>query len=182
VKIASLLAAPGTSIFRPIRRAPALEADVEGRCRDADHGCRREWRAVRRYQLKLNSYDPVSTLNSPTRLQRPALRTSRREGGAAALRQNRCSGRRRQHPDAGGVQPTPTRSLCKSPTRPATAWRIQSENSGQRFCHGHQRYGCGGGYELALATDHIILAPMTARRRWRCRKWPLLAVLPGPAG
>jgi benzoyl-CoA-dihydrodiol lyase len=56
-----------------------------------------------------------------------------------------------------------------------------SENSGQRFITVVNGSAAGGGYELALATDHIILADDGASAV-ALPEVPLLAVLPGTGG
>src|SRR3569832_1520584 len=56
-----------------------------------------------------------------------------------------------------------------------------SENSGQRFITVANGSAAGGGYELALATDHIILAD-DGSSAVALPEVPLLAVLPGTGG
>src|SRR3569832_2144418 len=56
-----------------------------------------------------------------------------------------------------------------------------SENSGQRFISVINGTAAGGGYELALATDHIIMADDGAAAV-ALPEVPLLAVLPGTGG
>src|SRR5205823_9177025 len=56
-----------------------------------------------------------------------------------------------------------------------------SENSGQRFITVVNGTAAGGGYELALATDHIVLADDGAAAV-ALPEVPLLAVLPGTGG
>src|SRR3569832_936480 len=56
-----------------------------------------------------------------------------------------------------------------------------SENSGQRFISVINGTAAGGGYELALATDHIILAD-DGSAAVALPEVPLLAVLPGTGG
>ena len=56
-----------------------------------------------------------------------------------------------------------------------------SENSGQRFITVVNGTAAGGGYELALATDHIILAD-DGSASVALPEVPLLAVLPGTGG
>jgi len=43
--------------FRPTRRATGIGAGCRRRCRDADHGRRRERRLFRRLSAQANSYD-----------------------------------------------------------------------------------------------------------------------------
>src|SRR6202007_1935113 len=56
-----------------------------------------------------------------------------------------------------------------------------SENSGQRYIAVVNGTAAGGGYELALATDHIMLADDGAAAV-ALPEVPLLAVLPGTGG
>ena len=134
------------------------------------------------YQLKLNSYDLGVDIELADAVQRLRFEHPEVKVGGAALRQEPGVLRRRQYPHAGRVRPMPTRSIsANSPTRPATAWRIPSENSGQRFITVVNGTAAGGGYELALATDHIILADDGAAAV-ALPEVPLLAVLPGTGG
>ena len=134
------------------------------------------------YQLKLNSYDLGVDIELADAVQRLRFEHPRGEGGAGALGQEPGVLRRRQYPHAGRARRMRTKSIsANSPTRPATAWRIPRENSGQRFITVVNGTAAGGGYELALATDHIILADDGAAAV-ALPEVPLLAVLPGTGG
>ena len=61
------------------------------------------------------------------------------------------------------------------------AWRTRARNSGQKYLCAIRGTAAGGGYELALATDHIMLAD-DGNSTVSLPELPLLAVLPGTGG
>src|ERR1700753_890672 len=69
-------------------------------------------------------------------------------------------------------------NFCKFTNETRNGLEDSSENSGQRFVAVINGTAAGGGYELALATDHIILADDGAAAV-ALPEVPLLAVLPG---
>jgi benzoyl-CoA-dihydrodiol lyase len=72
-------------------------------------------------------------------------------------------------------------NFCKFTNETRNGLEDSSENSGQRFITVVNGTAAGGGYELALATDHIILADDGAAAV-SLPEVPLLAVLPGTGG
>src|SRR6201986_3318844 len=72
-------------------------------------------------------------------------------------------------------------NFCKFTNETRNGIEDSSENSGQRFISVVNGTAAGGGYELALATDHIILADDGAASV-ALPEVPLLAVLPGTGG
>ena len=72
-------------------------------------------------------------------------------------------------------------NFCKFTNETRNGLEDSRENSGQRFITVVNGTAAGGGYELALATDHIILADDGAAAV-ALPEVPLLAVLPGTGG
>jgi len=72
-------------------------------------------------------------------------------------------------------------NFCKFTNETRNGMEDSSENSGQRFITVVNGSAAGGGYELALATDHIILAD-DGSSAVALPEVPLLAVLPGTGG
>src|SRR5262249_14131342 len=72
-------------------------------------------------------------------------------------------------------------NFCKFTNETRNGLEDSSENSGQRYISVVNGTAAGGGYELALATDHIILADDGAASV-ALPEVPLLAVLPGTGG
>jgi benzoyl-CoA-dihydrodiol lyase len=72
-------------------------------------------------------------------------------------------------------------NFCKFTNETRNGLEDSSENSGQRFITVVNGTAAGGGYELALATDHIIMADDGAAAV-SLPEVPLLAVLPGTGG
>src|SRR5436190_6128395 len=72
-------------------------------------------------------------------------------------------------------------NFCKFTNETRNGFEDSSQNSGQRFVTVINGTAAGGGYELALATDHIILAD-DGSAAVALPEVPLLAVLPGTGG
>src|SRR6202171_3390115 len=72
-------------------------------------------------------------------------------------------------------------NFCKFTNETRNGLEYSSENSGQRFITVINGTAAGGGYELALATDHIILADDGAAAV-ALPEGTLLAVVPGTGG
>jgi benzoyl-CoA-dihydrodiol lyase len=72
-------------------------------------------------------------------------------------------------------------NFCKFTNETRNGLEDSSENSGQHFITVVNGTAAGGGYELALATDHIILAD-DGSAAVALPEVPLLAVLPGTGG
>ncbi|HAP10775.1 MAG TPA: benzoyl-CoA-dihydrodiol lyase, partial [Afipia sp.] len=72
-------------------------------------------------------------------------------------------------------------NFCKFTNETRNGIEDSSENSGQRFICVVNGTAAGGGYELALAADHIIMAD-DGSAAVALPEVPLLAVLPGTGG
>jgi benzoyl-CoA-dihydrodiol lyase len=133
------------------------------------------------YQLKLNSYDLGVDIELADAVQR--LRFEHPNVKVVLLRsaKNRvfCAGAN-IHMLAGATHAHKV-NFCKFTNETRNGLEDSSENSGQRFVTVINGTAAGGGYELALATDHIILADDGAAAV-ALPEVPLLAVLPGTGG
>ena len=133
------------------------------------------------YQLKLNSYDLGVDIELADALQR--LRFEHPEVKVVLLRsaKNRvfCAGANIRM--LAGASHAHKVNFCKFTNETRNGMEDSSENSGQRFICVINGSAAGGGYELALATDHIILAD-DGSSAVALPEVPLLAVLPGTGG
>jgi benzoyl-CoA-dihydrodiol lyase len=133
------------------------------------------------YQLKLNSYDLGVDIELADAVQR--LRFEHPEVKVVVLRsaKNRvfCAGANIRM--LAGATHAHKVNFCKFTNETRNGLEDSSENSGQRFITVVNGTAAGGGYELALATDHIILADDGAAAV-ALPEVPLLAVLPGTGG
>jgi benzoyl-CoA-dihydrodiol lyase len=133
------------------------------------------------YQLKLNSYDLGVDIELADAVQR--LRFEHPDVKVVVLRsaKNRvfCAGANIRM--LAGATHAHKVNFCKFTNETRNGFEDSSENSGQRFITVVNGSAAGGGYELALATDHIILADDGAASV-ALPEVPLLAVLPGTGG
>src|SRR5437899_2187840 len=133
------------------------------------------------YQLKLNSYDLGVDIELADAVQR--LRFQHPGVKVVLLRsaKNRvfCAGANIRM--LAGATHAHKVNFCKFTNETRNGLEDSSENSGQRFITVINGTAAGGGYELALATDHIILADDGAAAV-ALPEVPLLAVLPGTGG
>src|SRR5258708_33613186 len=133
------------------------------------------------YQLKLNSYDLGVDIELADAVQR--LRFEHPGVKVVLLRsaKNRvfCAGANIRM--LAGATHAHKGNFCKFTNETRNGLEDSSENSGQRFITVINGTAAGGGYELALATDHIILAGDGAAAV-ALPEGPLLAVLPGTGG
>jgi benzoyl-CoA-dihydrodiol lyase len=133
------------------------------------------------YQLKLNSYDLGVDIELADAVQR--LRFEHPEVKVVVMRsaKNRvfCAGANIRM--LAGATHAHKVNFCKFTNETRNGLEDSSENSGQRFITVVNGTAAGGGYELALATDHIILADDGAAAV-ALPEVPLLAVLPGTGG
>src|ERR1700756_3812877 len=133
------------------------------------------------YQLKLNSYDLGVDIELADAVQR--LRFEHPGVKVVVLRsaKNRvfCAGANIRM--LAGATHAHKVNFCKFTNETRNGIEDSSENSGQRFISVVNGTAAGGGYELALATDHIILADDGAASV-ALPEVPLLAVLPGTGG
>jgi benzoyl-CoA-dihydrodiol lyase len=133
------------------------------------------------YQLKLNSYDlgvdiELADAVQRLRFEHPAVKVVVVRSG-----KNRvfCAGANIRM--LAGATHAHKVNFCKFTNETRNGLEDSSENSGQRFITVVNGTAAGGGYELALATDHIILADDGAAAV-ALPEVPLLAVLPGTGG
>ena len=133
------------------------------------------------YQLKLNSYDLGVDIELADAVQR--LRFEHPGVKVVILRsaKNRvfCAGANIRM--LAGATHAHKVNFCKFTNETRNGLEDSSENSGQRFITVVNGTAAGGGYELALATDHIILAD-DGSASVALPEVPLLAVLPGTGG
>src|SRR6201992_3705588 len=133
------------------------------------------------YQLKLNSYDLGVDIELADAVQR--LRFEHPEVKVVVMRSGKnrvfCAGANIRM--LAGATHAHKVNFCKFTNETRNGLEDSSENSGQRFITVVNGTAAGGGYELALATDHIILADDGAAAV-ALPEVPLLAVLPGTGG
>jgi benzoyl-CoA-dihydrodiol lyase len=133
------------------------------------------------YQLKLNSYDLGVDIELADAVQR--LRFEHPQVKVVLLRsaKNRvfCAGANIRM--LAGSTHAHKVNFCKFTNETRNGLEDSSENSGQRWIAALNGTAAGGGYELALATDHIILAD-DGSAAVALPEVPLLAVLPGTGG
>jgi benzoyl-CoA-dihydrodiol lyase len=133
------------------------------------------------YQLKLNSYDLGVDIELADAVQR--LRFEHPEVKVVVVRSGKnrvfCAGANIRM--LAGATHAHKVNFCKFTNETRNGLEDSSENSGQRFICVVNGTAAGGGYELALATDHIILADDGAASV-ALPEVPLLAVLPGTGG
>src|SRR5713101_902775 len=133
------------------------------------------------YELKLNSYDHAVDIGLYVALQR--LRFEHPEVGAVVL----TSGKERIFCAGANIRMLSQSShgwkvnFCKFTNETRNGLEEASAESRQVYLCAVNGPCAGGGYELALATDHIIMADDGATTV-ALPELPLLAVLPGTGG
>ncbi|HYW92924.1 MAG TPA: 2,3-epoxybenzoyl-CoA dihydrolase [Gammaproteobacteria bacterium] len=133
------------------------------------------------YELKLNSYDLGVDIELNDAVQR--LRFEHPEVRTVVLQSARdrvfCAGANiRMLAQASHAHKV---NFCKFTNETRNAIEDASRNSGQTWICAVNGSASGGGYELALATEHIILADDSSSAV-ALPEIPLLAVLPGTGG
>ena len=133
------------------------------------------------YKLKLNSYDLGVDIELADAVQR--LRFEHPEVGAVVIRSQRdrifCSG---ANINMLGLSTHDHKvNFCKFTNETRLAIEDASEHSGQSYICSINGIAAGGGYELALACDQILLAD-DGSSAVSLPELPLLAVLPGTGG
>ena len=133
------------------------------------------------YELKLNSYDIGVDIELNDALQR--LRFEHPNVKAVLLASGKpntfCAGANiRMLARASHVHKV---NFCKFTNETRNAMEDASANSGQRFLAAINGTAAGGGYELALAADEILLID-DGNAAVSLPEVPLLAVLPGTGG
>jgi benzoyl-CoA-dihydrodiol lyase len=133
------------------------------------------------YQLKLNSYDLGVDIELADAVQR--LRFEHPEVKVVVMRSGKnrvfCAGANIRM--LAGSTHAHKVNFCKFTNETRNGLEDSSENSGQKFITVVNGTAAGGGYELALATDHIIMAD-DGSAAVSLPEVPLLAVLPGTGG
>ncbi len=133
------------------------------------------------YKLKLNSYDLGVDIELADAVQR--LRFEHPEIGAVVIRSQRdrifCSG---ANINMLGLSTHDHKvNFCKFTNETRLAIEDATEHSGQTYICSINGIAAGGGYELALACDQILLAD-DGSSAVSLPELPLLAVLPGTGG
>jgi benzoyl-CoA-dihydrodiol lyase len=133
------------------------------------------------YQLKLNSYDLGVDIELSDAVQR--LRFEHPEVKVVVLRSGKdrvfCAGANIRM--LAGSTHAHKVNFCKFTNETRNSMEDASANSGQKYMCAIRGTAAGGGYELALATDHILLAD-DGNSTVALPELPLLAVLPGTGG
>jgi benzoyl-CoA-dihydrodiol lyase len=133
------------------------------------------------YQLKLNSYDLGVDIELADAVQR--LRFEHPEVKTVVLKSGKdrvfCAGANIRM--LAGSSHAHKVNFCKFTNETRNSMEDASANSGQKYLCAIRGTAAGGGYELALATDHIILAD-DGSSTVSLPELPLLAVLPGTGG
>ena len=133
------------------------------------------------YRLKLNSYDLGVDIELADALER--LRFEHPEVRVVLLRSGKqrvfCAGANIRM--LAGATHAHKVNFCKFTNETRNAIEDASEHSGQRTICVVTGSCAGGGYELALAADHIILTD-DGSSTVSLPELPLLAVLPGTGG
>jgi benzoyl-CoA-dihydrodiol lyase len=133
------------------------------------------------YELKLNSYDLGVDIELNDAVQR--LRFEHPEVGAVVIKSGKenvfCAGANIRY--LGKATHGDKVNFCKFTNETRLAIEDASKNSKQVYICAINGNAAGGGYELALAADHIMLVD-DRRSAVALPETPLLAVLPGTGG
>ncbi|MEO1193167.1 MAG: 2,3-epoxybenzoyl-CoA dihydrolase [Pseudomonadota bacterium] len=133
------------------------------------------------YELKLNSYDLSVDIELADAVQR--LRFEHPEVAVVVLRSGKdrvfCAGANIRM--LGGASHGHKVNFCKFTNETRNTIEEASKESGQAYLCAVNGTAAGGGYELALAADHILLVD-DGSAAVSLPEVPLLAVLPGTGG
>src|SRR6266853_528562 len=133
------------------------------------------------YDLKLNSYDlgvdiELADAFERIRFEHPQVRVVLLRSGKPRVF---CAGANIRM--LAGASHAHKVNFCKFTNETRNALEDASEASGQKYLCAIRGTAAGGGYELALATDYIVLAD-DGSSAVALPELPLLAVLPGTGG
>ena len=133
------------------------------------------------YQLKLNSYDLGVDIELADVVQR--MRFEHPEVKVVVMKSAKdkvfCAGANIRM--LGGAAHGHKVNFCKFTNETRNAFEAAEEDSGQKYMAAVKGACAGGGYELALACNHIMLTDDSASSV-ALPEVPLLAVLPGTGG
>ena len=133
------------------------------------------------YQLKLNSYDLGVDIELSDVVQR--MRFEHPEVKVVVMRSAKdrvfCAGANIRM--LGGAKHSHKVNFCKFTNETRNAYEAAEAESGQKYVAAVQGACAGGGYELALACNHIMLTD-DSTSSVALPEVPLLAVLPGTGG
>jgi len=133
------------------------------------------------YKLKLNSYDLGVDIELADIVQR--MRFEHPEVKVVVMRSGKdrvfCSGANIRM--LGGAEHGHKVNFCKFTNETRNTYEAAEEDSGQKYICAIRGACAGGGYELALACNHIMLTDDSASSV-SLPEVPLLAVLPGTGG
>ena len=133
------------------------------------------------YELKLNSYDLGVDIELADIVQR--MRFEHPEIGAVVMKSGKnnvfCAGANIRM--LGGAQHGHKVNFCKFTNETRNTYEAAGVDSGQHYICAIKGSCAGGGYELALACNHIILTD-DGTSNVSLPEVPLLAVLPGTGG
>ena len=133
------------------------------------------------YQLKLNSYDlgvdiELNDIVQRMRFEHPEVKVVVMQSGKDKVF---CAGANIRM--LGGAAHSHKVNFCKFTNETRNAYEAAEEESGQKYIAAVKGACAGGGYELALACNHIMLTDDSASAVG-LPEVPLLAVLPGTGG
>ena len=133
------------------------------------------------YQLKLNSYDlgvdiELADVVQRMRFEHPEVKVVIMQSGKDRVF---CAGANMRM--LGGASHAPTVNFCKCTNETRNTFEAAEADSGQNWIAAVKGACAGGGYELALACNHIMLTDDSSSSV-ALPEVPLLAVLPGTGG
>ncbi|MEO9517252.1 MAG: 2,3-epoxybenzoyl-CoA dihydrolase [Paracoccaceae bacterium] len=133
------------------------------------------------YQLKLNSYDlgvdiELNDVVQRMRFEHPEVKVVVMQSGKDRVF---CAGANIRM--LGGAAHSHKVNFCKFTNETRNAFEAAEADSGQKYIAAVKGACAGGGYELALACNHIMLTDDSASSV-ALPEVPLLAVLPGTGG
>lgn len=133
------------------------------------------------YELKLNSYDlgvdiELNDIVQRMRFEHPEVKVVVFQSGKDNVF---CAGANIRM--LGGAEHSHKVNFCKFTNETRNAFEAAEEDSGQQYIAAVKGACAGGGYELALACNHIMLTD-DSTSAVGLPEVPLLAVLPGTGG